>query len=288
MFGIIQKLNFFHILNSIAALCFCIVAVLATEAPKCGQRNVGGVDSTCQPSRVGESEFGEFPWTIDITSPQGVYCSGSLIHPRVVLTAGQCVLRGDKQDLKIRAGLWDRQANNDRLPYQERTVKKTIVHPGMGIHRNDVALIILDEPFTLTSHIQTICLPPSNHAFANGTTCYATGWGRTSIMGGLSQKMKRITLTTVDTDTCEKETYWKMHNSVLCAVGHNGNDTCSGDSGAPLVCRVNSDSASELYHQIGITSFGAACFAGVPGGYTNVAYGRDWIDEHMTSNGLEK
>uniref|UniRef100_A0A1I8P4W9 Peptidase S1 domain-containing protein n=1 Tax=Stomoxys calcitrans TaxID=35570 RepID=A0A1I8P4W9_STOCA len=264
----------------------------AVVAPiKCGKRNVGGVAvgaSVERPLHVAESEFGEFPWTVDINKEGTVFCVGSLIHPKVVLTAGQCVLRGDANSLKIRAGLWDRVVKNEHLPYQERSVEKTITHPAMHERSKDIALIIVNEPFTLGPHINTICLPPLNHVTADGILCYATGWGNTALLSSTSQRMKRIILNTVDRTTCQNNLQLHLDRSVLCAVGRNGTDTCSGDSGAALVTRIASNPTAEVYHQIGITSFGASCFAGLPGGYTDVAYLREWIDYQMEANGLEK
>uniref|UniRef100_A0A1I8MBD1 Peptidase S1 domain-containing protein n=1 Tax=Musca domestica TaxID=7370 RepID=A0A1I8MBD1_MUSDO len=259
-----------------------------TKSIKCGQRNTQGIPTASNsdiPTPLGESKFGEFPWTIDIAQGPRVFCAGSLIHPKVVLTAGQCLLRQNDNELKLRAGVWDRAANNERYPYQERSIAKAIIHPEMAARRNDIALVIVNEPFILADHIGTVCLPPANYATPNGTICYATGWGRRSLFGDLSQRMKLVTLSSLEGELCEREIQTKLESSVMCAVGQNGNDTCAGDSGGPLVSRIEAE--GKVYHQIGITSFGAACFAGIPGGYTNVAHLREWIDSQMRENGLE-
>ncbi|XP_061399241.1 phenoloxidase-activating factor 2-like [Musca vetustissima] len=262
-----------------------------TQPIKCGQRNkegiLGALNSATSPSGPpGESRFGEFPWTIDITNNQKLICAGSLIHPKVVLTAGQCLLRQlDNKNLTIRAGLWDREDNNERYPYQERSIEKFIIHPEMAARKYDIALVFVNESFVLADHINTVCLPPANYVTPNGTMCYATGWGRQSMFGDISRRIKRVTLTSLTEEICEREMNTQLHSSVMCALGQNGNDTCAGDSGAPLVSRITTE--EEVYHQIGITSFGAACFAGIPGGYTDVARLREWIDSQMRDNGLD-
>uniref|UniRef100_A0A1I8M9W4 Peptidase S1 domain-containing protein n=1 Tax=Musca domestica TaxID=7370 RepID=A0A1I8M9W4_MUSDO len=274
-------------------ICFNLTLIKAEETKtiKCGQRNLQGISTAAASTpSVGESKFGEFPWTIDIANEGRVFCVGSLIHPRVVLTAGQCVaLPEDIPNLKLRAGLWDRESNPEHYPYQERSIEKIILHDDLGRsrrrRRNDIALVIVNAPFVLADHIKTVCLPPANYVAPNGTTCYATGWGKQSLRGDHSQRMKLVPLTRIEDGICEREMEIQLHSSVMCAVGQNGSDTCSGDSGGPLVSRINAD--QEVYHQIGITSFGISCFDGSPGGYTNVGYLREWIDEQMKANGLE-
>ncbi|XP_073820960.1 phenoloxidase-activating factor 2-like [Musca autumnalis] len=274
-------------------ICFLWLAVSCnptqvneTKIFKCGQRNKEGLISNPSAPLIGESIFGEFPWTIDISKDNEVFCVGSLIHPKVVLSAGHIFHRQpDKELIKLRAGIWDREDNNERYPYQERSIEKTIIHPAAALkeYSYDIALLIVNEPFILADHINTICLPPANYETPNGTISYATGWGRKSLFGDASQRMKRVTLTTLNMEICERELNTHWHNTVICAVGHNGNDTFVGDAGAPLVSRIKED--EEIYHQIGITSFGS--LDNIPGGYTNVAYLREWIDSQMKENGLE-
>ena len=48
-----------------------------------------------------------------------------------------------------------------------------------------------------------------------------------------------------------------------------------GDSGGPLYCK-----SKEQWVLAGIVSFGLRCEFG-PALYTNVAYFRDWIDNHL-------
>jgi len=58
--------------------------------PKCGQWNPGGVGFRIVGSG-NEAQFGEFPWMVAILKKDednnNNLCGGSLIHPKVVLTA---------------------------------------------------------------------------------------------------------------------------------------------------------------------------------------------------------
>ena len=78
---------------------------------------------------------------------------------------------------------------------------------------------------------------------------------------------------------------FKLHGSFVCAGGEKGNDTCRGDGGAPLVCRLPQ---SQLYAQLGIVSWGIGCGEdGIPGVYTDVRVFVDWINQKMTALGLD-
>ena len=79
---------------------------------------------------------------------------------------------------KIRAGEWDTQSQTEPLPYQDRAVTGIIRHPQYysGAFYNDIALLILDSPFTMAANVLPVCLPQQDAVF-DGSRCIATGWG---------------------------------------------------------------------------------------------------------------
>jgi hypothetical protein len=270
----------------------------------CGVR--GG---SLNPSRVrifsdnNFTQFGEFPWMLALlrgeeTENGGTQfslfqCGASLIRPQVALTAAHCVTSSDKGEFKIRAGEWDTQVQTEPLPYQDRAVQQIIRHPDYysGAFYNDIALLILDTPFTLAANVLPICLPQQDAVY-DGSRCIATGWGVGAFGPGtkIETTLRQVELPIVPPADCLKElrqtrlgSFFRLHNSFVCAGGEPGQDTCQGDGGGPLVCQLQNAST---YVQVGIVSWGIGCGANnIPGVYTNVARFRNWIDsslENMT------
>uniref|UniRef100_A0A336KSU8 Phenoloxidase-activating factor 2 n=1 Tax=Culicoides sonorensis TaxID=179676 RepID=A0A336KSU8_CULSO len=267
------------------------------KLPGCGVRNEGGLDFTITDIDPKFAGFAEFPWTVALIDRATDQCScgGSLILPQVVLTAAHCASPSSGISLKVRAGEWDTQTQKERLPYEERNVQQIIQHPKFNdrsLHY-DMALLILESPFTLNSHINTVCLPTQNYQ-TNSANCFATGWGKDKFgaSGVYSVIMKKISLPMVPSKTCENKlkqtrlsSKFKLHNTFVCAGGVIGRDTCEGDGGAPLHCPVNGNSGR--YVQTGIVAWGIGCNTDVPAVYANVASMRNWIDETLQSYGFD-
>ncbi|KAI4458064.1 serine protease-related [Holotrichia oblita] len=270
----------------------------------CGYRNPKGVAFQTTGDENGEAKFGEFPWMVAILKEEIVnftvwkiyQCGGSLISPRVVLTAAHCVNNRENVYI-IRAGEWDTQTTNEILNNQERKIKSIVVHPDYyrAALYNDIALIFLESQFTLDQHIDVACLPQQEASTASGTSCWASGWGKDQF-GAKSQYqtiLKKLELPFVNRNSCQSSLrttrlgkYFLLHDSFVCAGGKPGVDTCEGDGGSPLVCPISGN--KDRYQQIGIVSWGIGCGKnGVPGVYVNVALFRNWIDNELMKYNLD-
>lgn len=149
--------------------------------------------------------------------------------------------------VRVRCGDWDIVEEVEPLPHQERAAIDVWIHPEFAKRslKNDFAIIVLNKPFELTSHIGTICLPdPAKNNFLR-QNCIATGWGKDAFdeQSEFQTTLKQVKMDLVDHDECQdqlRETrlgaFFELHESFNCAGGVEGTDVCTGDGGSPLVC----------------------------------------------------
>ncbi|KAM3957646.1 LOW QUALITY PROTEIN: phenoloxidase-activating factor 2-like [Aphomia sociella] len=277
------------------------------QKPGCGWRNENGVGFRIVGDKDGEAKFGEFPWMVAILKiepvndkdPEGqklnVYVGGgSLIHPRVVLTAAHYVAAA--KQLRVRAGEWDTQTIKEIYPYQDRDVEHTEIHKDFnkGNLFYDIALLFLSTPMDMAPNVGVACLPPHGERTEAGTRCFASGWGKDKFgkEGRYQVILKKVEVPVVDRNTCQAQLrktrlgrHFMLHSSFMCAGGRR-HDTCRGDGGSPLVCPVQYDKGR--YMQSGIVAWGIGCGEdNTPGVYVDVANLRDWIDDKVAGRGFE-
>ena len=93
------------------------------------------------------------------------------------MTAAHCInARLNQKDYRIRLGDWHRFYPDGSE--QVRRASKLIVHSAYNkpsLINNDIALIKLDKPALLNSHVSTVCLPSSNVNVSLESTCFITG-----------------------------------------------------------------------------------------------------------------
>lgn len=268
---------------------------------ECGVRGNSEPSDEVNPNNVdarilgenNEANFAEFPWMLGVVKGVRYKCGASLFHPKVALTAAHCVTGSAKYT--VRAGEWHWKHTNEPFPHQDRSVEQIVIHPNFhsGSLRNDIALLVLSEPFRLTQNVGIICLPPPKLR-VDIRRCVASGWGKNSFIGGTYQPvLKKVHLPIMPRNKCvtvlreaKLGPFFTLHGSFICAGGEDNKDTCKGDGGSPLICPVIGQ--TERYHQIGIVSWGLTCgIANTPGVYVNVILFSEWIDNEMIKLGLD-
>jgi len=222
------------------------------------------------------------------------FCTGSLIAPRIVLTAAHCVMDPqDEESWKINIGqsaqnIPDGQAINvigaiyhtkyeekmsyDLLDPVTREVIKSVkgyVAPGESELDSDIALLLLEKPVI---GIEPAKLARSTTRLSSNWRVY--GWGFTSSDDFSGSNVLNTTSVADATKEFSEMIDDPMDNMIAAYLEDDMgvvHSTCYGDSGGPLV-----DGNGIV---IGLTSFTFAetCEEASPTVYTKVASYRSWI-----------
>ncbi|KFB37180.1 AGAP001648-PA-like protein [Anopheles sinensis] len=172
---------------------------------------------------------GEFPWMAKLVYSSSHICSGTLIHPSYVLTAGHCVKPGLT---KVRLGLRDLRKAAQSTEMQEISIAQRISN-----NMYDVALLRLTNPAEVDgSMVRPICLPLyANLRMRVPNKLIIAGWGGTDRLRASYELLKGET-PVVSPGKCKKE-------NEVCIGGETAqSNQCAGDSGGPY-------QAMDIYHE---------------------------------------
>ena len=240
----------------------------ALAAAKRNTRIVGGE----------EARPGAWPWQVNLSIKLGEgrtsRCGGSVIAPRWVLTAAHCVEGGIKPgDLSVLVGTHDLDKGGQRIAV--RAIRMHHNYTGEAwTDGNDIALLQLAEPVGVPA-VRLLDAARSKGVATPGTLATVTGWGVMEEGGSVATKLMEVKLPLVETRMCQRAyPDDRIDHSTLCAgFREGGKDSCSGDSGGPLMVRESDD-----WVQIGVVSWGEGCARpGKYGVYTHVGAFAAWL-----------
>ncbi len=221
---------------------------------------------------------GAWPWAAAMVQRgqnniDGHICGGALIRSNVAATAAHCMDDGyTASDLAVVLG----RNNLNNSGGEVINVSRILIHPNYesGAYETDLALLFLEEESSQALLTVIDQGDPSGLAAA-GVTATAVGWGDTDGSGTYLPELRQVQLPIWS--TADAQAVWGSSlTSTMLAAGleEGGKDTCTGDSGGPLMVPDGSG-----WVLAGITSFGDGCAqANSPGVYTRVSVFRDWID----------
>ncbi|WP_436500435.1 S1 family peptidase [Actinokineospora sp. HUAS TT18] len=232
-----------------ASVALATAGVAATAGAT--ERIVGGSVVTVAPS-----------WAAAVGDSSGMWCSGTLVAPQWVLSAGHC-----SGATRIRVGSKDLNTGG-----QVRTVSRSVKHPSYNGGAYDFRLYKLSSAVTLTPAPMATTSPSvgsSASLYGFGQTCAPRG------CGGMSPVLKTVGTTLTSDSGCGG-----ISGAVeLCFDTSTTGTDCYGDSGGPAF------SAGRL---VGVVSRGASGPGASTCGQTNSIFGdvaavKSWINTTIAS-----
>ena len=166
-------------------------------------------------------------------------CGATILNKKWIITAASCAYQ------KKVVGLIAADEVNGIIEESEvRGFSKAVhYHENYrpGSLADDVALIELEEQFDYNDHLQPACLPDKEPSV--GERCFIAGWGVSSTGSiGVETHLLEADIVILSNDICERifgpYDLWD-ENEVFCAMGNNGEGTCHGDAGGPVMCVEN-------------------------------------------------
>jgi len=208
-----------------------------------------------------------------------LYCTGALVAPDVVLTAGHCASGLDSSQLYVGAGS---ENVRDAAVYP---VKNLVVHPRFNPDADswldplahDIAVLLLATPVT---GVRPIRLAPGRDAPLRGprSNLRAYGWG-IDATGESTGWLGRSALE--DLTGIVASPYPLDETSQILTGSRSGALPCVGDSGGPL---VGNRPGKKVPFLVGLVSFGSQeCRPGMPVVHTRIAAYRPWIDQAVSA-----
>ena len=202
-------------------------------------------------------------------------CGGSVIAPRVILTAAHCTMDPNGVLAAVgvaRAGVLLRADTSTQRSWQ---IADLLPHPGYdpATSANDVALVVLSADTAAPA--MPLIAPWQDGLVVGGAQAGIAGWGRTVNGGAISPTLRQATVPLFSDADCAR--VWGpdfQAASMVCAGDlASGIDTCHGDSGGPLALTI-----AGVRTLVGDTSWGTVtCASGAPGVYGRISAFRGWI-----------
>lgn len=214
-------------------------------------------------------------------------CGGVIVSQKHILTCGHCVTMTGGDVYSIWAGSTFIGSNLETR--QEKRVGRVTLHKDYNprLLRNDIAVLTLSSPLTLSASVQVANLVAANQAVPPTTAAYIWGWGLTveSKLGhafGLATRLQAAKMSVVENDACIKIYGRRFVAPEVTCIGQifTKQDACQGDHGGPVAIGDADDPLKKNVYCLMTWALG--CNRGYPRVCINIAHYLDWIKSIIT------
>lgn len=208
--------------------------------------------------------YGTIPHDFYVQMERG--CGATLIHSDIILSAAHCTY---KDNNIVHVGAYISMIGFTRY------IVDSIVHPmyNKETKEYDMMVMKLNAPVGTISPVK-LTTNDNNLQIGDPMTIIGMGALQDGDEYG-SAFLQEATVIYYSSQRCSKPygDEWKDNGSMICAGSWRGADSCTGDSGGPLL---------KDGYQVGIVSFGRGCGNRYfPGIYTRISGSTDWIEESI-------
>lgn len=267
---------------AVATAFVFLVSQLAAAGQAAAQTPLSTKKAEIQVVGGKEVSAGRYPWQVALVSAEesdfvaGIFCGGTLIDSKWVLTASHCFFDPKTCEEHSRKRYYVAYGST-ALGASLSLMGAAAVHIREGYKcgssPNDIALILLKQAISGVPTVKLASEADRLQYAAPGRILTTSGWGLTAIDGWPSRNLLEVDIRVVANATCKAHYGNQLPNAVICA-GEPGKDSCRGDSGGPLYANLGASTSL----QVGVVSFGDGCGKpNAPGVYTDVAAHREWI-----------
>ena len=225
-----------------------------------------------------------YPFLVSLRVGDQHYCAGSVVHPKVIVTAAHCIepVRQRGSDIPFVVGTKDVESGSTVT----MGTRASVVRGGYNAatHDNDVAVLLLNDAL---QNVEVIPLAAPGTVVSKSAPLKIAGYGlQDEAATSLAPYLMEADVNFVDREECNKILgNGRITDNMICAGDLiNGRDACQGDSGGPLIQIKENQDGTKSHELLGVVSWGIGCGrVGLPGVYTSIPYFHEWIQSYINT-----